>query len=134
MFGIIDENKKFILIDENRGVLRTTALMLAKETEKGVVSMFTENNVDDAINEYSDENIEIAYNGDKYLKGYTPSLDREYQSKMREKAYTQEVDPITSHVARLRDLEQTPEVKNKISELILEREAKIVSIKEKYPY
>ena len=66
MFGIIDENKKFILLDENRETLRRTALMLAKQTENGFVLMFNEDTIDEAITEYADDNIETAYNGEKY--------------------------------------------------------------------
>ena len=110
MFGIIDKNKKFILLDDNRDTLRTTALMLAKEVEGVVIDydeegnpsvehvekhyepMFTEDTVDEAIAEYTDEQIETAYNGEKYIKGYAPVIDNEYQSKMREQAYEAEVE------------------------------------------
>lgn len=149
MFGIIDENKKFILLDDNRDTLRTTALMLAKEVEvvvpdfdkggnkigehveKHYEPMFTEETVDEAIVEYADEDIEVAYNGEKYVKGYAPAIDNEYQSKMREKAYEAEVDPITAHISRLRDDDPESE---EIATLIAERTAKRESIKERYPY
>lgn len=149
MFGIIDESKKFILLDDNCDRLRTTALMLAKEetvivedldeegnkigehSETHYVPMFNEDTVDAAIKEYTDEDIETAYNGDKYLKGYTPAIDNEYQSQMREKAYVAEVDPITAHIQRLRDDDpESPE----IAELIAERTAKREEIKARYPY
>ena len=149
MFGIIDDNKKFILLDDNRDTLRTTALMLAKEveevvidydeddkqigehTEKHYVPMFTEETVDEAIAEYTDEQIETAYNGEKYVKGYAPAIDNEYQSKMREKAYEAEVDPITAHISRLRDDDPESE---EIATLIAERTAKREEIKARYPY
>ena len=149
MFGIIDENKKFILLDTDRDTLRTTALMLAKEieevvpdydedgnkigehTEKHYEPMFTEETVDEAISEYADEDIEVAYNGDKYVKGYAPAIDNEYQQKMREKAYEAEVVPITAHVSRLRDDDPESE---EIAELIAERTAKREEIKTRYPY
>ena len=75
MFGIVDENKKFILLDENREILRTTALMLAKETESGFVPMFDEENVDENIVEYSESDIETSPNGDKYLVGFMPDAE-----------------------------------------------------------
>ena len=93
MFGIIDENKKFILLDADNDTLRSTALILAKEVkevisdfddegnkigehvEKHYEPMFTEETVDKAIVEYTDEDIEITYNGDKYLKGYAPTFN-----------------------------------------------------------
>lgn len=131
MFGIIDDNKKFILLDDNRETLRTTALMLAKQTEDGYEPMFTEETVDEAIAEYADEDIEVAYNGEKYVKGYAPAIDNEYQSKMREKAYEAEVDPITAHISRLRD--DDPESKE-IATLMAERIAKREEIKARYPY
>lgn len=149
MFGIIDENKKFILLDDDRDRLRTTALMLAKEetfivedfdedgnkigehTETKYVPMFDEDTVDEAIKEYADEDIETAYNGEKYVAGYAPAIDNEYQSAQREKAYEAEVDPITAHISRLRDDDpESPE----IATLIAERTAKREEIKARYPY
>lgn len=134
MFGIIDENKKFILLDSDRETLRTTALMLTKQTEDGFVPMFDEDTVDEAIKEYTEDDIETAYNGEKYVKGYTPAIDNEYQSKMREKAYVAETDPIQTHIDRLKDKEQTPEIIAEIEALRIERDEKIAAIKERYPY
>jgi len=131
MFGIIDENKKFVLLDENHETLRETALMLAKQTENGFVLMFNENTIDEAITEYADDNIETAYNGEKYVKGFAPVIDNEYQSKQREKAYVAEIDPITAHIQRLRD--DDPE-SAEIAKLLAERIAKREEIKAKYPY
>lgn len=149
MFGIIDNNKKFILLDSDHDKLRSTALMLAKEieevvpdydedgeqigehTEKRFVPMFDEDTVDEAIKEYAEEQIETAYNGDKYLAGNAPAPSKEYQSKKREKAYEAEVDPITAHISRLRD--DDPESPD-IAALIAERAAKREEIKARYPY
>ena len=134
MFGIIDENKKFILLDSDHDRLRTTALMLAHEEESQFVPIYTEETVDEAIKEYADSDIEKAYNGEKYLKGHAPAIDNEYQSAQRERAYTAEVDTITAHINRLRDEEQTPETQEKIAKLIEERKAKVAEIKQRYPY
>ena len=149
MFGIIDENKKFILLDSDHDRLRFTALMMNKEikvivpeydyegeqtgehTEKRYVPMFDEDTVDEAIKEYADEDIETAYNGDKYLQGYAPKPSNEYQSAQRELAYTAEVDPITAHIQRLRDDDPESE---EIAKLIAERTAKREEIKARYPY
>ena len=149
MFGIIDESKKFLLLDEDRDTLRTSALMLAKEevvvvedfddegnkigehNETRWVPMYDETTVDEAIAEYAEEDIETAYNGDKYVKGCAPAIDNEYQSKMREKAYEAEVDPITAHISRLRDDDPESE---EIATLIAERTAKREEIKQRYPY
>lgn len=152
MFGIIDDNKKFILLDSDHDKLRATALMLAKEetvvvedldedgnkigehSETHYVPMFDEETVDEAIAEYADADIETAYNGDKYVKGYAPAIDNEYQSQMREKAYEAETDPIQTHIDRLKDREQTPEIIAEIEALRMERDEKIAAIKERYPY
>ena len=149
MFGIIDDNKKFILLDSDRERLRLTALMMNKEIEEVVPDydeqgeqigehmgthyepMFDEDTVDEAIKEYADEDIEVAYNGDKYVKGFAPAIDNEYQSKMREKAYESEVDPITAHIQRLRDDDPESE---EIATLLVERTAKREEIKARYPY
>ena len=58
MFGIIDENKNIILLDNDYARLRTTALLLAKETENGFIPMFTEENVDKSIIEQPNFDIE----------------------------------------------------------------------------
>ena len=125
MFGIIDDNKKFILLDEDYNRLRTTAL---------IAEMFTEENVDEAIVEYNEEDIEKSYDGGRYLKGYAPEIDNDYQSRKREVAYINEVDGITSHINRLKDKEQTPEVLAEIEKLKVERDEKVEAIKQRYPY
>lgn len=58
----------------------------------------------------------------------------EEQRQNRANAYQQEVDPITSHIQRLRDKEQTPEIVAEIEQLIAERDAKVEEIKQRYPY
>lgn len=59
----------------------------------------------------------------------------EEQRQNRERAYEQEVDPITSHIQRLRDTDpMTEEVEQEIAELIEERDIKVQEIKERYPY
>lgn len=63
-----------------------------------------------------------------------PAPTEEEQRQKREFAYTQEVDPITCHISRLADEEQTPEIEQEIAELKQERSAKVEEIKERYPY
>ena len=58
----------------------------------------------------------------------------EEQRENRANAYQQEVDPITSHIQRLRDMEQTEEIIAEIEQLKLERDAKVEDIKARYPY
>ena len=59
---------------------------------------------------------------------------KEEQEQNRAFAYQQEVDPITSHIQRLRDMEQTEEVIVKINQLIIERDTRVEEIKARYPY
>lgn len=58
----------------------------------------------------------------------------EEQRENRANAYLIEVDPITAHIQRLRDEEQTEEVIAEIAELINERTLKVEEIKQRYPY
>ena len=59
---------------------------------------------------------------------------KEEQEQNRAFAYQQEVDTITSHIQRLRDEEQTPEIEAEIQALIEERALKVEEIKQRYPY
>ena len=58
----------------------------------------------------------------------------EEQRENRARAYQAEVDPITSHISRLRDEEQTEEIVQEIEQLKEERSLKVQEIKERYPY
>lgn len=71
------------------------------------------------------------YNGEYLLKSEIPAPTHDEQSEKRAEAYRNEVDPITSHIQRLRDEEPESE---KIAELLTERVAKVAEIKERYPY
>lgn len=87
--------------------------------------------------EITEENIVYGYDGKLYLESEcpeTPAPTEEEQRQKREQAYTQEVDPITCHISRLADEEQTPEIEQEITELKQERSAKVEEIKERYPY
>lgn len=72
------------------------------------------------------------YEGEYLLKSEVPPPTHEEQSEKRAEAYRIEVDPITSHIQRLRDAEEPDQ--EKIAELIAEREAKVLEIQERYPY
>lgn len=63
-----------------------------------------------------------------------PAPTEEEQRENRARAYQSDVDPITSHISRLRDEEQTEEIIAEIEELKAERTAKVEEIKERYPY
>ena len=63
-----------------------------------------------------------------------PIPTNEQQKKKRASSYQAEVDPITSHIQRLRDKEQTPEIIAEIERLIAERDVKVEEIKARFPY
>ena len=87
--------------------------------------------------ETTEENIVYGYDGALYLESECPeppAPSKEEQSEKRAEAYRVEVDPITSHIQRLRDAKQTEEIVAEIAELIAERDAKVAEIKERYPY
>jgi hypothetical protein len=86
---------------------------------------------------WEQNDLEFAYNGKFYLKGCVPEKPaptKEEQEKNREEAYSKEVDPITCHINRLKDEEQTPEIEAEIEELKQERAEKVEDIKARYPY
>lgn len=81
--------------------------------------------------------VEQAYNGSWYVKGYAPEKPiptNDEQAEKRKQAYIAEVDPITAHINRLKDEEQTEEIVAEIESLKAERSAKIQEIKERFPY
>lgn len=71
------------------------------------------------------------YEGEFILKKDIPAPTEEEQKENRARAYQQEVDPITSHIQRLRDEEGT---EKEVAELINERALKVEEIRERYPY
>ena len=81
--------------------------------------------------------VEEAFDGSWYVKGFAPEKPeptKEELQMLRSEAYKAEVDPITCHIQRLTDEEQTPEVIAEIAALIEERKAKVAEIKARYPY
>lgn len=74
------------------------------------------------------------YNGEYLLKSEIHAPSHEEQSAKREQAYIAETDPIQTHIDRLKDGEQTPEIIAEIEALRAERDEKIAAIKERYPY
>lgn len=74
------------------------------------------------------------YNGEYLLKSEIPMPGRDEQSEKRAMAYRDEIDPITAHISRLRDENQSAEIIAEISDLITERARKVAEIKERYPY
>ena len=74
------------------------------------------------------------YNGEYLLKKDIPAPTKEEQEELRAEAYKVEVDPITCHINRLKDKEQTAEIQEEIATLQAERESKVNDIKQRYPY
>jgi uncharacterized protein YecA (UPF0149 family) len=90
----------------------------------------------DEIIEDTEHNLEdyAQYEGEFILKKDIPAPTEEEQKENRARAYQAEVDPITSHIQRLRDEEQTEEIIAEIESLVTERTAKVEEIKQRYPY
>lgn len=90
---------------------------------------------DEAV-EDTEHNIEdyAQYEGEFLLKENIPAPSIDEQKENRARAYKEEIDPITAHIQRLRDEEQTEEVIAEIEALIAERTAKVEEIKARYPY
>ena len=61
-------------------------------------------------------------------------LTKEDIRQIRAEAYAIAVDPLTAHIQRLRDEEQTEEIKAEIEALLAERKTRVVQIKEQNPY
>ncbi len=81
--------------------------------------------------------VELGYDERWYVQGYAPEKPeptKEEQQQARQEAYKNEVDPITCHIQRLGDEEQTTEIIAEINLLIEERKQKVEEIKARYPY
>lgn len=87
----------------------------------------------DIVEEDVEHNTEdyAQYEGEFLLIEDIPAPTEEEQKEKRAKAYKEEVDPITSHIQRLRDEEGTGQ---EVAELINERALKVEEIKQRYPY
>ena len=121
---IIQEQGKIILADEDLQRLENTLKFMPQYDKRN-------------IEEVLEASIVKAYDGNWYLAGYAPAKPeptKEEISTLREQDYIQEVDPITCHINRLKDEEQTPEVIAQIAQLVEERKAKVEEIKQRYPY
>ena len=112
------------------------ARIIDEQTKQCEVGLGTDADYYESIG-MTEMDVEMAYTGDWYIVGYAPeepAPTKEEQSQKREEAYTMEVDPITCHINRLKDEEQTPEVIAEIEELKQERSRKVEEIKQRYPY
>lgn len=120
MYKAIKNNKIIAISDTD-----SEFLLIVKDS----VVEDTEHTVDDYGLYYYE-----GYNAEYLLKSEIPAPSHDEQSEKRALAYQAEVDPITSHISRLRDKEQTPEIIAEIEELMSERDIKVEEIKERFPY
>lgn len=112
------------------------ALIIDKETKQ--VSICDENQREHFVSVgYSEMEVEQAYNGAWYLKGYAPiepEKTKEEVSETRRQLYIAEKDPITCQIQALRDEEQTEEIMAQIESLKEERARVVERIKAENPY
>ncbi len=116
--------------------MKKYAKIINEETKQCEVGIGTNTEFYKSIG-MTEMDIEQAYNGNWYVKGYAPeepAPTEEEQRKKRAEAYRVEVDPITSQISRLRDEEQTSEIVEKINELLQKRNELVIDIQERYPY
>ena len=112
------------------------AIIINEQTKQCDVGLGTDAEYYQSIG-MTEMDVEQAYDRNWYLVGYAPeepAPTKEEQEAAREYAYEKEVDPITCHINRLKDEEQTPEVIAEIEELKQERSEKVEEIKQRYPY
>jgi hypothetical protein len=85
----------------------------------------------------SEMNVEQAYDGSWYLMGYAPEKPaptKEEVSETRKQLYTEQVDPLTAQISRLKDEPQTEELIAEIEALKVERSEIVAKIKQENPY
>ena len=116
--------------------MKKYAKIINEETKQCEVGLGTNSKFYQSIG-MTEMEVEQDYEGNWYLVGYVPvkpEPTKEEQQQARQQAYREEVDPITCHIQRLGDDEQTAEVIAEIAELVAERKAKVEEIKARYPY
>lgn len=111
--------------------IKDNKIIAISDTDREFFCMVKDEVVEDTEHTVADYD---QYNGEYLLKSEIPAPTHEEQSKKREAAYIAETDPIQTHIDRLKDGEQTPEIVAEIEALRIERDEKIAAIKERYPY
>lgn len=111
--------------------IKDNKIIAISDTDNEFFCLVKDNVIEDTEHVSADYN---QYNGEYLLIDDIPKPSHDEQSDKRAQAYQAEVDPITSHIQRLRDAEQTEEILAEIETLIAERDAKVAEIKERYPY
>lgn len=74
------------------------------------------------------------YQGEFLLKSDIPAPTKEEVSETRKQLYTEQVDPLTAQISRLKDEPQTEELIAEIEALKAERAEVVAKIKEENPY
>ncbi len=118
MFGIAKENK-FVLIDEDKEKLLKTLEFMPQYSI-------------DEIKEYTEEEVEVGYDGNTYLKGFAPLRPNQETEQLREAYYEKYSDKLVARKIRKQALNQWSE----------EEEQKFITdiknisneVNEKYPY
>lgn len=138
MFKAIKDNKIIAIANKKVGYMIVDDVK--QEVELTPESYFPFLNYDEIVEdtEHTAEDYGLYYyeegRAEYLLKSEIPAPTKEEQSKKREAAYVAETDPIQTHIDRLKDGEQTPEIIAEIEALRNERDEKIAAIKERYPY
>lgn len=118
MFGIVKENK-FVLIDEDKEKLIKTLAFMPQYSV-------------DEIKEYKDEEIEIAYDGNSYIKGFSPLRPNEITKNLREEYYRKYSDKLVSRKIRKQALNEWTDEEEANFIVIIKNISNEVN--EKYPY
>lgn len=74
------------------------------------------------------------YQGEFLLKSDIPAPTKEEVAETRKQLYTEQVDPLTAQISRLKDEEQTEKLIAEIEALKVERSEIVSKIKEENPY
>lgn len=125
--AVVFEGSTWKLIDDNRGKFTI------KDNQLEEIKTFN-----DGQKVISDEELEGLNNGTLIIIDNEivekPAPTKEEISEIRKQLYTNLVDPITAHINRLKDEEQTDEVIAEIEALKVERSKIVAKIKEENPY
>lgn len=111
--------------------IRDNKIIAISDTDSEFLYLIKDEAIEDTEHTTADYD---QYNGEYLLKSEMPLPTNDEQAENRRQAYLTEVDPITAHINRLKDEEQTEEIIAEIEQLKAERSAKVIEIKERFPY
>lgn len=118
MFGIVKENK-FVLIDENKSKLFKSLELLPQYSV-------------DEIKEYTEEEVEVGYDGNTYLKGFALLRPNQETEQLREAYYEKYSDKLVARKLRKQALNQWSEEEEQ--KFITDIQNISNKVNEKYPY